>query len=83
MNLNEIVGKRIIYLTECHMSQEWIIRNQMYLEVFTLPFYIPDTINWKGWFEDGSYTTGTELGSFTSNSLTTTVGQGNGPGGRF
>lgn len=42
-----------------------------------------NTINWKGWFEDGSYTTGTELGSFTSNSLTTTVGQGNGPGGRF
>ena len=26
------------------MSQEWIIRNQMYLEVFTLPFYIPDII---------------------------------------
>lgn len=44
MNLNEIVGKRIIYLTECHMSQEWIIRNQMYLEIFTLPFYIPDII---------------------------------------
>lgn len=42
-----------------------------------------NTINWKGWFEDGSYTIGTELGSFTSNSLTTTVGQGNGPGGRF
>lgn len=40
-----------------------------------------NSINWNGWFEDGSYTAGTELGTFTSNSLTTTVGQSNGPGG--
>ena len=40
-----------------------------------------NTVNWNGWFEDGSYTAGTELGTFTSNSLTTTVGQSNGPGG--
>lgn len=40
-----------------------------------------NTVNWNGWFEDGSYTIGTELGSFTSNSLTTTVGKSNGSGG--
>ncbi|MBQ8811676.1 MAG: carbohydrate-binding domain-containing protein [Bacteroidales bacterium] len=40
-----------------------------------------NTVNWNGWFEDGTYTAGTELGTFTSNSLTTTVGQSNGPGG--
>ena len=40
-----------------------------------------NTVNWNGWFEDGTYTDGTELGTFTSNSLTTTVGQSNGPGG--
>ena len=40
-----------------------------------------NSINWNGWFEDGTYTAGTELGTFTSNSLTTTVGQSNGPGG--
>ena len=40
-----------------------------------------NSVNWNGWFEDGTYTAGTELGSFTSSSLTTTVGQSNGPGG--
>lgn len=40
-----------------------------------------NSINWNGWFKDGSYTAGTKLGFFTSNSLTTTVGQSNGPGG--
>lgn len=40
-----------------------------------------NTVNWNGWFEDGEYTAGTELGTFTSNSLNTTVGQGGGPGG--
>lgn len=40
-----------------------------------------NTVNWNGWFDDGTYTAGTELGTFTSNSLTTTVGQSNGPGG--
>ena len=40
-----------------------------------------NTINWNGWFEDGTYTGGTELGTFTSNGINTTVGQGNGPGG--
>lgn len=40
-----------------------------------------NTVNWNGWFEDGAYTAGSELGSFTSSSINTTVGQGNGPGG--
>ena len=40
-----------------------------------------NSVNWNGWFEDGTYTAGTKLGTFTSSSLTTTVGQSNGPGG--
>lgn len=40
-----------------------------------------NSVNWNGWFEDGTYTAGTELGTFTSNSLNTTVGQSGGPGG--
>ena len=40
-----------------------------------------NTVNWNGWFEDGTYTAGTELGTFTSSSINTTVGQGGGPGG--
>lgn len=40
-----------------------------------------NTVNWNGWFEDGSYSNGSQLGTFTSNSLTITVGQSNGPGG--
>ena len=40
-----------------------------------------NSVNWNGWFEDGTYTAGTELGTFSSSSLTTTVGQSNGPGG--
>ena len=40
-----------------------------------------NSVNWNGWFEDGTYTAGTELGTFTSSSMTTTVGQSNGPGG--
>lgn len=40
-----------------------------------------NTINWNGCFDDGNYTAGTQLGTFTSNSITTTVGQGGGPGG--
>ena len=40
-----------------------------------------NSVNWNGWFEDGTYTAGTELGTFTSSSLTTTVGKSNGPGG--
>ena len=40
-----------------------------------------NTINWNGWYEDGTYTAGTLLGTFTSSSLTTVVGQSNGPGG--
>lgn len=39
-----------------------------------------NTINWNGWFEDGGYAGGTESGSFTSDSIVTIVGQGNGPG---
>lgn len=40
-----------------------------------------NTINWNGWYEDGTYTAGTLLGTFTSSSLTSVVGQSNGPGG--
>lgn len=40
-----------------------------------------NTVNWNGWFEDGAYTAGSELGSFTSSSINATVGHGNGPGG--
>ncbi|MBQ9138067.1 MAG: carbohydrate-binding domain-containing protein [Alistipes sp.] len=40
-----------------------------------------NTVNWNGWFEDGLYTTGTQLGTFTASGTTTTVGQSNGPGG--
>lgn len=40
-----------------------------------------NTINWNGWFDDGTYTIGTQLGTFTSSSITTTIGQGGGPGG--
>ena len=40
-----------------------------------------NTTNWNGWFEDGTYTEGTQLGTFTSSNVTTTVGQSNGPGG--
>ena len=40
-----------------------------------------NTTNWNGWFDDGAYTAGTQLGTFTSNNVTTTVGQSNGPGG--
>lgn len=40
-----------------------------------------NTINWNGWFDDGDYTIGTKLGTFTSSSINTTVGQSNGPGG--
>lgn len=40
-----------------------------------------NTINWNGWFDDGTYAIGTKLGTFTSSSITTTVGQGGGPGG--
>ena len=40
-----------------------------------------NTTNWNGWFDDGAYTEGTQLGTFTSNNVTTTVGQSNGPGG--
>ena len=40
-----------------------------------------NTVNWNGWFEDGAYTAGSELDSFTSSSINTTVGQSNGPGG--
>ena len=40
-----------------------------------------NTSNWNGWFEDGSYTQGSELGTFTSDDINTTVGQSNGFGG--
>ena len=39
-----------------------------------------NTENWNGWFADGTYTIGTELGTFTSDNINTTVGQGGGPG---
>ena len=40
-----------------------------------------NTSNWNGWFEDGNYAQGTELGTFTSNNINTSVGQSNWPGG--
>ncbi len=40
-----------------------------------------NTANWNGWFEDGLYTEGEILGSFESDNINTTVGQGNGHGG--
>lgn len=40
-----------------------------------------NTINWNGWFEDGKYNKGTELGTFTSDNINTTVGQSSGLGG--
>ncbi|MGM9736671.1 MAG: carbohydrate-binding domain-containing protein [Candidatus Cryptobacteroides sp.] len=40
-----------------------------------------NTDNWNGLYFDGTYSDGSLLGSFTSSSLTTTVGQSNGPGG--
>lgn len=40
-----------------------------------------NTSNWNGWFADGSYEAGSELGTFTLNSVSVTVGQGGGPGG--
>ena len=39
------------------------------------------SINWNGWYEDGDYADGQKIGTFTSSSLNTTVGQGSGPGG--
>lgn len=41
-----------------------------------------NTENWNGWFKDGRYNLGTKVGTFTSNGINTTVGQGGGPGGR-
>ncbi len=32
-----------------------------------------NTVNWNGWFEDGTYAVGTELGTYTSSSINTTV----------
>ena len=40
-----------------------------------------NTSNWNGVFADGTYSDGTELGEFTSNQLTVTIGTGGGPGG--
>ena len=40
-----------------------------------------NTENWNGWFKDGIYDLGTKVGTFTSNGINTTVGQGGGPGG--
>lgn len=39
-----------------------------------------NTSNWNGVFADGTYSDGTELGEFTSNQLTVTIGTGGGPG---
>lgn len=40
-----------------------------------------NTENWNGWFKDGVYDLGKKVGTFTSNGINTTVGQGGGPGG--
>lgn len=39
------------------------------------------TENWNGWFTGGTWTGGSQLGSFTSNSIVTTVGTFGGMGG--
>lgn len=39
------------------------------------------TESWNGWYVGGTYTGGSQLGTFTSSSVTTTVGQSSGPGG--
>ncbi len=41
-----------------------------------------NTSNWNGLYNDGDYTEGTKLGSFTSSSIVTTIGQSNGSGGQ-
>ena len=40
-----------------------------------------NTTNWNGWFGDGAYSVGSKLGTFSSTSLTTTVGSSGGSGG--
>lgn len=40
------------------------------------------TDSWNGWFSGGTWSGGTQLGSFTSSSMVTTVGGSSGPGGR-
>ena len=57
-----------------------IISGKTY-SVYSGGFLEENTVNWNGWFDDGTYIAGRKLGTFTSNSLTTTVGQGAGPGG--
>jgi len=47
VNLNEVVRKRIRYLTEGHMRQEGIVGDQMYLEIFALYFYVSDIVTFN------------------------------------
>lgn len=37
--------------------------------------------SWNGWYSGGNWSGGTQLGTFTSNSMITTVGSSGGPGG--
>ena len=39
------------------------------------------TDTWNGWYQDGIWSNGTTVGSFTSNSVVTVVGRQGGPGG--
>ena len=57
------------------------IRSGETYTVYTGGTIAGSTENWNGWFDGGIYTPGTELGTFTSNSVTTTVGKSNRPGG--
>ena len=61
-------------------SSAELLSGQTYT-VFTGGRIENNTVNRNGWLDDGSYSDGTELTTFTSNSLTTTIGQSNGPGG--
>lgn len=39
------------------------------------------TDSWRGWHEGGTWSNGTQVGTFTSNNVVTTVNGNNGPGG--
>lgn len=60
-------------------STPQIVSGETYT-VFTGGSLNGNTENWNGWCKDGSYTAGSQVGTFTSNGVTTTVGQGGGPG---
>lgn len=40
-----------------------------------------ETESWGGWFDGGTYSGGSQIGSFTASSIITTIGNSGGPGG--